>query len=215
MGAVIYLLDRIPFKDYNVFVSDSSALFDKPSFKEGLRNEWSDEHGFDIDLSKRYVQSKTITLDCFIPATSIQDCINTYNNFLNEIDKPKARRISVVADALRMEYDVFRNDVIETNLYFDEVKKVGVFKLKLVENMPIKRILKINQSATTISFASSKVMIISWGDGTFSYSNPSGTINIYTKNYPAGSLDYYPMILGDLDAISAYTSNCSTLWNKF
>lgn len=215
MSTVIYLLDRIPFKDYNVFVSNSSALFDKPSFKEGLRNEWNDEHGFDIDLNQRYVQSKTITLDCFIPGNTIQDCINTYNNFLNEIDKPKARRISVVADTLRMEYNVFRQDSVETNLQYDEVNKVGVFKLKLVENMPTKKVLKINQSATTISFASSKVMIISWGDGTYTYTIPSGTINTYSKSYPAGSLEYYPLILGDIDSISAYSSNCTTLWNKF
>lgn len=166
MSAVVYFLDQIPFKNYNVSVSDSSNLFDKPSFKEGLIKVWDNEHGYDIDLQNRYKESKTITLDCFIPATSKIECITQYNNFLNEIDKKGSRRLSVLADTLRLEFQVFRVDSVEVNLTYDDTNKVGIFKLKLVENMPVKRVLKAVNQTSTITINSPKVLVVNWGDGT-------------------------------------------------
>lgn len=142
MIPVIYLLDQIPFKNYNVIVSDSSNLFDKASVKENQKKDWSDEHGYDVDLQSRYHNSKTITIDCFIPANSLKECIEKYNDFYNALDKKGSRRLSVIAGDLRMEYQVFRQDTAENKLIYDDSNAAGTFKLKLIENMPVKRILK-------------------------------------------------------------------------
>jgi len=142
MIPVIYLLDQIPFKNYNVYVSDSSNLFDKASVKENQKKDWSDEHGYDIDLQSRYHNSKTITIDCFIPANSLKECIEKYNDFFNALDQKGSRRLSVIAGDLRMEYQVFRQDTAENKLMYDDSNAVGTFKLKLIENMPVKRVLK-------------------------------------------------------------------------
>ncbi|WP_298776621.1 hypothetical protein, partial [uncultured Empedobacter sp.] len=148
MIPVIYLLDNIPFKNYNVYVSDSSNLFDKPSVKENQKKDWNDEHGYDIDLQSRYHNSKTITIDCFIHAKTLKECIEKYNDFYNALDKKGSRRLSVIAGDLRMEYQVFRQDTAENKLNYDDSNAVGIFKLKLIENMPVKRILRSIQKTT-------------------------------------------------------------------
>lgn len=209
---VIYLLDNIPFKNYNVCVSDSSNLFDKASVKENQKKDWSDEHGYDIDLQSRYHNSKTITIDCFIPAKTLKECIEKYNDFYNALDKKGSRRLSVIADILRMEYQVFRQDTAENKLNYDDSNAVGTFKLKLIENMPVKRILKSTQKTTTITLKSKKVLVINWGDGTEEYTSPA--IETYSHTYLTTDI-FYPMILGDLDAITTFNSNAPILWNRF
>lgn len=211
MTPVVYYLDRTPFKNYNVFVSDSSNLFDKSSFKESLKKDWGNEHGYDIDLQNRFQQSKTITLSCFIPAQNIKDCFVKYNTFLNEIDKKGSRRISVEANDLRLEYQVFRTDALATDIVFDEVNSVGTFKLKLVENFPIKRVLKTTSKITSINLTSKKVLVINWGDGIEEYTSPLKVS--YSHTYNSTEI-YYPMILGDLDSITLFNSNAQILWSK-
>ena len=212
MIPVIYLLDQIPFKNYNVYVSDSSNLFDKASIKENQKKDWSDEHGYDIDLQSRYHNSKSITIDCFIPANSLKECIEKYNDFYNVLDQKGSRRLSVIAGELRMEYQVFRQDTAENKLNYDDSNAVGTFKLKLIENMPVKRILQSTERITTITLKSKKVLVINWGDGIEEYTSPDK--EIYSHRYTNSEI-YFPMILGDLDSITTFNSNATILWNRF
>lgn len=212
MIPVIYLLDQIPFKNYNVYVSDSSNLFDKASIKENQKKDWSDEHGYDIDLQSRYHNSKTITIDCFIPANSLKECIEKYNNFFNALDQKGSRRLSVIAGDLRMEYQVFRQDTAENKLIYDDSNAAGTFKLKLIENIPVKRILQSTQRITTINLKSKKVLVINWGDGTEEYTSPNK--EVYSHRYTNSEI-YFPMILGDLDSITLFNTNADVLWNRF
>ena len=212
MIPVIYLLDQIPFKNYNVYVSDSSNLFDKASIKENQKKDWSDEHGYDIDLQSRYHNSKTITIDCFIPAKSLKECIEKYNDFYNVLDKKGSRRLSVIAGELRMEYQVFRQDTAENKLNYDDSNAVGTFKLNLIENMPVKRILRSIQKTTNITLKSKKVLVINWGDGTEQYTSPDN--EVYSHRYSNNEI-YFPMILGDLDSITTFNTNADVLWNRF
>ncbi|MFV0149743.1 hypothetical protein OBJ95_05915 [Empedobacter falsenii] len=212
MIPVVYLLDNIPFKNYNVYVSDSSNLFDKASVKENQKKDWSDEHGYDIDLQSRYHNSKSITIDCFIPANSLKECIEKYNDFYNVLDQKGSRRLSVIAGELRMEYQVFRQDTAENKLNYDDSNAVGTFKLKLIENMPVKRILQSTERITTITLKSKKVLIINWGDGIEEYTSPDK--EIYSHTYLTTGV-FYPMILGDLDSITTFNSNADVLWNRF
>lgn len=209
---VIYLLDNIPFKNYNVYVSDSSNLFDKASVKENQKKDWSDEHGYDVDLQSRYYNFKTITIDCFIHAKTLKECIEKYNEFFNDLDKKGSRRLSVIAGDLRMEYQVFRQDTTENKLNYDDANAVGTFKLKLIENMPVKRILRSIQKTTNITLKSKKVLVINWGDGIEEYTSPA--IETYSHTYLTTGV-FYPMILGDLDSITTFNSNAAILWNRF
>jgi len=212
MIPVIYLLDQIPFKNYNVYVSDSSNLFDKASVKENQKKDWSDEHGYDIDLQSRYHNSKSVTIDCFIPAKTLKECIEKYNDFYNVLDQKGSRRLSVIAGELRMEYQVFRQDTAENKLNYDDSNAVGTFKLKLIENMPVKRILQSTERITTITLKSKKVLVINWGDGIEEYTSPNK--EIYSHRYTNSEI-YFPMILGDLDSITTFNSNATILWNRF
>ena len=212
MIPVIYLLDQIPFKNYNIYVSDSSNLFDKASIKENQKKDWSDEHGYDIDLQSRYHNSKSITIDCFISAKSLKECIEKYNDFYNVLDQKGSRRLSVIAGDLRMEYQVFRQETAENKLNYDDSNAVGIFKLKLIENMPVKRILQSIERITTITLKSKKVLVINWGDGIEEYTSPNK--EIYSHRYTNNEI-YFPMILGDLDSITLFNSNATILWNRF
>jgi len=213
MAAVVYLLDNIPFKNYNVFVSDSSGIFDKTKFKEGTKKDWSDEHGFDVDLQNRFKDSRSITINCFIHAKSISECITKYNDFLNAIDKKGSRRLSVIIDDnLRMEAQVFREDAAETKLIYNSSDAVGTFDLKLTENFPVKTILKKKETETTITLKSDKVMVINWGDGLEQYT--SSNTDTYTHKY-IGSDDRYIIIYGDLDSITQFQTNAEILWSKY
>ena len=213
MAVVVYLLDNIPFKNYNVFVSDSSGIFDKTKFKEGTKKDWSDEHGFDVDLQNRFKDSRSITINCFIHAKSISECITKYNDFLNAIDKKGSRRLSVIIDDnLRMEAQVFREDAAETKLIYNSSDAVGTFDLKLTENFPVKTILKKSENETTITLKSDKVMVINWGDGIEQYTSPS--TESYTHKY-IGNDDRYIIIYGDLDSITNFQTNADILWSKF
>ena len=212
MIPVIYLLDQIPFKNYNVYVSDSSNLFDKASVKENQKKDWIDEHGYDIDLQSRYHNSKTITIDCFIPANSLKECIEKYSDFFNSLDQKGSRRLSVIAGDLRMEYQVFRQDTAENKLIYDDSNAAGTFKLKLIENIPVKRILQSTQRITTINLKSKKVLVINWGDGTEEYTSPNK--EVYSHRYTNSEI-YFPMILGDLDSITLFNTNADVLWNRF
>jgi hypothetical protein len=212
MAAVVYLLDNISFKNYNVLVSDSSGIFDKTKFKEGIKKDWSDEHGFDVDLQNRFKDSRTISISCFVHAKSLKEAIENYNTFMNEIDKKGSRRISVIVDNLRMECQVFRDNSAETNLIYNDSDAVATFTLNLIENFPVKRILKTKSKTTTITISSNKVMVINWGDGVEQYTSSSA------QNYSHTYLDenvYYPIIMGDLDAITQFQTNADILWSKY
>ncbi|WP_333661606.1 hypothetical protein [Chishuiella changwenlii] len=212
MVAVVYLLDNIPFKNYNVLVSDSSGIFDKTKFKEGIKKDWSDEHGFDVDLQNRFKDSRTISISCFVYAKSLKEAIEKYNTFLNEIDKKGSKRISVIVDSLRMECQVFRDNSAETNLIYNDSDAVATFTLNLIENFPVKRILQSKSKTTTITISSNKVMVINWGDGVEQYT--SSSIQNYSHTYLNDNI-YYPIIMGDLDTITQFQTNADILWSKF
>ena len=142
----------------------------------------------------------------------MKECIEKYNDFYNALDKKGSRRLSVIAGDLRMEYQVFRQDTAENKLNYDDSNAVGIFKLKLIENMPVKRILRSIQKTTNITLKSKKVLVINWGDGSEQYTSPD--TEIYSHTYSTTGV-FYPMILGDLDSITTFNSNADVLWNRF
>lgn len=216
MSKAIFLMDGIDISSYGIHVSESKGWYLLPSFKDSLKNEWSDENGHDIDLSRRYVNARTIELSCFCYAATNSLFLKKYIDFINLIDKPKHRRISLIVDELRFEFDVYRSDEVDFKKEYDNSSTVGQFSLKLIENQPIKKTIKFkpttaNKNTVSIAFGSNKLLTISWGDGIIEYTKPG--VNTYTHKY-VGTKDFFPLIQGDIDAIDGLTTNGTILWSR-
>lgn len=217
MNKVIVLMDNVPLKDLGIFVSDSKGWHSKPSFKEtSTKTEWKDENGYDLDLSKRFVEAREINLTCFGFAANSSLFLKKYIDFLNKLDAPVHRRISLVLDDLRFEYDVYRDSSIDTEIIFDDSSAAGAFSIKLIENQPVKKTIKFQATTTntrtgTITFNSNKILRISWGDGTIEHTRTG--LNTYSRKYAANGI-YYPLLIGDVDSIGGFKTNGTELWSK-
>ena len=95
-----YYLDGVDMTSYGVYVSASKGLLSRPKAKSSVKENWTSRHGVIHDLSARYVEERTITLDCFIKTTGGPDGFATaMNTFLNLFSKSGTIRLMVETDA--------------------------------------------------------------------------------------------------------------------
>lgn len=216
MSSIIFMIDGVSIADHGVFVSNSKGWASVASFKEGLKNEWSDENGYDLDLKNRSVNARAIELTCFLFANTYAVFYKKYVDFFALIDKSGHRRLTVIIESVRLEFNVFRTDETDVKIEFDNANNVGEFTLKLVENQPIKKTLKFkpaaaNSNTITVTFGSAKIMTIDWGDGAVEYSKPG--LNTYKHKY-VSTKEFYPLIQGSVDTMEGFTTNATALWNR-
>ncbi|GAA0561515.1 hypothetical protein [Chitinophaga japonensis] len=81
---------------YGITISaGSDDLLKPPARKDSISHDWEDENGIDIDLSRVYLQSREVTLQCNLLADSEVDFWNKYNSFFAMLIKPDLRRLEV------------------------------------------------------------------------------------------------------------------------
>ena len=92
---------------------------------------------------------------------------------------------------------------------------VGTFSLPLVEDEPVKRVLRhIGTTANTkasVTVTSSKYLNIYWGDGTHTY-NVSGTQQTVEHTYEKPG-EYDIIITGVIEDIEAFSTNAIVIWD--
>ena len=92
---------------------------------------------------------------------------------------------------------------------------VGKFKIKLVEDEPVKKVLRhIGTTANTtaqINVTSSKLLNIYWGDGTHTY-NVSGTDKEVKHTYTEAG-EYDIVITGVIEDITSLSTNAIVVWD--
>lgn len=97
--------------------------------------------------------------------------------------------------------------------YSDDVM-VGTFTLKLVEDEPVKRVLRhigtTANSVASISFSSYKMLNIYWGDGSHSY-NVSGLNKTIEHTYTEPG-EYDIIIAGVIEDITDFSTNDIVVW---
>ena len=141
--------------------------------------------------------------------------------FLAQWQKDGTQRLKVEYDgkAKPLVYEVDLTDEInpsETWGRYNDELMVGTFQLKLVEDEPVKRVLRhisaTANSVSTITLTTVKMVNIYWGDGNMT-SNVSGTNTTVTHTYTdAGEYDI--IITGVIEKITAMTTNDIVIWDN-
>lgn len=213
-----YRLDGVDFKDYGVYVSDSEGVVNRPKLKAMRSESWDNYHGESVDLQHKFYEPREITLSCFIKANSKNDFIAKLTEFEQLFDRPGTNRLVIDVHPIKpLIYEVYCKDEITVKKKWNDDLMVGTFNLKLIEPEPLKRILKhIRVSdatkTCTITLTTHKLVNIYWGDGLVDY-DISGENLTVTHNY-AQNGDYFPVVTGCIDEISAFTTNAIVVWNK-
>lgn len=91
---------------------------------------------------------------------------------------------------------------------------VGTFKLKLIEDEPVKRVLRHisanDNSKASIKVTSSKLLNIYWGDGTHTY-NVAGNDTVVEHTYTLAG-EYDIIIAGVIEDIEKFETNDIVIW---
>lgn len=215
---IAYYLDGVNLKNYGVYVSESSGLISRPKLKEPVKQSWKTHHGDVIDLSKRYYESRKISLDCFIKATSKEDFVTKLNTFLQLFDAANTRRLMVVVDVNKpLVYEVYLSGQIDPKKTWRDTEMVGTFSLELTEPAPIKKVIRHTREdeatkTLSVTITTSKVVDIFWGDGAVTY-DVYGTAQTVTHDYSTNGT-YYAIVAGCIDEITSLTTTGTVLWNK-
>lgn len=213
-----YILDGTDFKDWDIYVSESNGILDRPKMKAPLKVDWDDYHGEVIDLQKKRVEAREITLDCFMKANGKMDFITKLNSFLDEFSKDGTQRLMIdIHPTKPLVYEVYNESGISISKRWNDELMVGTFSLKLKEPNPVKRVVRhqrINEATKklTITVTTNKALTIFWGDGT-------KTEDVYGENvtvnheYATEGI-YYAIVAGVIEDITKFSTNGIIVWNK-
>lgn len=213
-----FFIDGQDFKDYGVYVSECEGINGMLQRKESLSIDYGSYHGKMVDSSRPRYKEREITLSCFIEASSKTSFIEWMNMFMECFMKPGTQRLQLNYDgpARPLVYEVMCSSGVDVTKDWDYNNDlcVGEFKLKLVENEPVKRILKhisiSETSEASISVTSHKKLNIYWGDGSHTY-NISGTNKIVKHTYNSSG-EYFIVITGVIEEIEEMSTNCIEVW---
>lgn len=217
---VEYYIDGWNFKDFGVYVAESNGLVGRLARKEALQVEWDSYHGTVRDKKRPRYKERTIELDCFIEASSRSAYVEWVSLFFNQFDKEGNHRLKVeysgTTKPLVYEVEMLEDaDPQKQWGKYDRDLMVGKFKIRLVEDEPVKKVLRhIGATANTtaqITVTSSKLLNIYWGDGTHTY-NVSGTDKEITHTY-AEAGEYDIVITGVIEDITNLSTNAIVVWD--
>lgn len=213
-----YYLDGVNFKDYGVYVSKSKGLVSRPKMKTPLTENWSNYHGKMIDLNHKFLEERTISLDCFIKTDEGKGGYAVaLNNFLRIFDKKGTHRLLCdIHPTHPLVFEVYMEDEIDPDKTWNDNLMVGTFTLKLKEPLPVKRVLKFmkvssSTSTATITLNSEKVLNVYWGDGSVS-KDVSGPVELSHTYEDNG--DYFIVIAGVIEEITSFDTNAIVIWQK-
>lgn len=217
---VEYYIDGFNFKEFGVEVSQAKGLFDRLARKEVLNVEWDNYHGIVRDKKRPRYKERNITLECFIYASSRSAFVEWVQRFFAMFDGAGNHRLKCVPHLKTkpLVYEVELLDgvnVEKTWGQYNDDLMVGTFSLSLVEDEPVKRVLRhIGTTANTkasVTVTSSKYLNIYWGDGTHTY-NVSGTQKTVEHTYEKPG-EYDIIITGVIEDIEAFSTNAIVIWD--
>ncbi len=217
---VEYYIDGKNFKDFGVYVSDSSGLVGRLARKEALQVDWDGYHGIVRDKKRPRYKERKIELTCFIEAPSRSSFVERVNNFFQQFDAEGNHRLKVEYSGTTkpLLYEVELLEEVDPDKQwgrYNDSLMVGTFKIKLVEDEPVKRVLRhIGTTAGTvvsITVSSTKQLNIYWGDGSHTY-NVSGTDREVTHTY-AEAGEYDIVICGVIEDITGFSTNAIRVWD--
>lgn len=217
---VEYYIDGFNFKEFGVEVSKSKGLFDRLARKEVLNVEWDNYHGIVRDKKRPRYKERNITLECFIYASSRTAFVEWVQRFFAMFDAAGNHRFKCVphleTKPLVYEVELLEGvDIDKTWGQYNDELMVGTFTLPLVEDEPVKRVLRhigtTANSVASITVTSVKYLNIYWGDGTHTY-NVSGTKETVEHTYEEPG-EYDIVITGVIEDIEEFSTNAIVIWD--
>ncbi|MEG1728391.1 MAG: LamG-like jellyroll fold domain-containing protein [Bacteroidaceae bacterium] len=218
VAQLAYSIDGTDFKNWNISVSESNGLLDRPKLKSPLSVDWADYHGEVIDLQSKRVEAREISLNCFMKATGKVDFVTKLNDFLDVFSKDGTQRLMVdIHPTKPLVYEVYNENGIVISKRWNDDIMVGTFTLKLKEPDPVKRVIRHQRISDTtktlsITLTTTKVVTIHWGDGTKS-EDIYGTEVTVTHTYTNNGI-FYAIVAGVIENIESFTTNGIVVWNK-
>lgn len=212
-----YYIDGTNFKAWNIFVSESIGLLDRPKLKAPLKIAWDNYHGEVVDLRDKRVEAREITLNCFMYADGKLDFVTKLNTFLDVFQRNGTQRLTVEIDPEKpLIYEVYNESGISIAKRWNDDLMVGTFSLKLTEPEPVKRIVKFTRTSTAtthiITLSSNTALTIYWGDGTKTEDVFGDNVTV-THTY-ASNGDYFTEIAGVIEDTRDFSTNGTIVWNK-
>lgn len=218
---VEYYIDGYNFKDFGVYVSKSSGLVGRLERKDPMQVEYEGYHGIVRVKSRPRFRERTITLSCFLEATGRAAYVERTQAFFELFNGAGNHRfvceIGNKNKPLVYEVELFNSVDPEKmwSRYNDELM-VGTFELVLVEDEPVKKVLRhvsaASGSTASVTVTSSKHLNIYWGDGTHTYKVYGKNVRIeHTYDLPG---EYDIIIAGVVEEIEYLNTNCIVLWEK-
>lgn len=213
-----YILDGSNLKKWDIYVSESEGLLDRPKMKAPLSVEWADYHGKIIDLERKRVDEREITLKCFMKATGKIDFATKLNEFLDVFSKDGTLRLMVEIHPTKpLVYEVYNEEGVAISKRWNDNLMVGTFTLKLKEPSPVKRVVRhqrISDSTKTlnITITTDKAVTIHWGDGTKNEDIYGDNVKVSHEYKETGV--YYAIVAGVIEEIKSFDTNGVIVWNK-
>ena len=213
---VMYWIDDHKFLDFKVFVEESHGLIDSLRIKDPVKVDWAGEHGVSVDLERPRFMPREITLDCFFESDGFMDFTMQMNEFLAYFKGKGTHRLKVEIDNRRpLVYEVYMEEASNIDKKWRAGKFYGKFSLKLIEYLPVKRVLRFvknnTQNTLQINIDSKTPFNIYWGDGTVT-ENVLGQ-QLLSHTYQEEKI-YQIICAGVLEDINAFSHTGILLWSS-
>lgn len=213
---LLYWIDERKFTDFGVYVEGSAGVVDALKRKTPTTVDWAGEHGDLPDLDRVRFMPREITLDCFVKSDGfLQLPMNIYH-FLDIFNLPGTHRLRIdIDDRKPLVYEVYLPEGTSLKKEWRDSEFVSRFELKLIEHLPIKRVLRFTKSTNTpnciINIDCKTPFNIYWGDGTVT-KDVIGQ-HLLSHTYQDNKV-HHVIIAGVLEDITSFTHNAILIWNK-
>jgi len=170
---------------YGFYLKRSTGELDLLKYKNKAKKNWDDEHGDDIDCSPAYFQSRQITLEFWVKATSISNFQAQVLNFMEFFQASGLRQLRY--DNLDRAYMVYAKSggALTRETDWNNTLMVGKFVLRLEEPYPVSKQYYSHSSSVSITITSDSEITIFWGDG--EVSKAVGSSVYRSHSYSSGS----------------------------
>lgn len=223
MAELVWSLNGKYFKDFGIYISSSDGILDELKQKKTDTKDWPEYNGLSLDLTKKpKYESREFELSGWIIGDSWLQMMDNFWEVFSDFRKHGKQRLLLdVFGEKTLVYDVRCEGGIDLTKSFKKGQMVGVFKLKLIEHSPIKKILYIDQSNFNLSFSTNKWVEVNIDGQITPYVgevNIIKTLNDRTvtsylfpwRNNP--EKQHFISISGNIDEITGLTTNAEILW---
>lgn len=207
MGRIDYSLNGIKFRDYNIFISSGfRSLFSGLKLRDNTSYVWNGYNGAQSDpTEKPMFAPREIVLVGWVEGESWIQMKNRFDTIILEFSNPGTQRLICEAYGEKtIVCDVkLKDGVPDLEGKTKDGKNIGVFTLKMVEENPIKKILRLEASELQLSFKSGK-----WVDINTGYTSlfKKGDVNI-NESLPFEKSDEGNLILGSTKVKKYYETS--------